>query len=95
MKPVKLTFIDDLEQPLVGEPVLVKINDATGCRETEFELGITDADGVVQGALPYGQWKARIDDPDGGDDDYLISVDVSANGSVTYPIELPQGVGGG
>ncbi len=95
VKPVKLTFIDDFEQPLVGEPVLVKINDETGCRETEFQLGTTDANGVVQGALPYGQWKARIDDPDGVGEDYLMSVDVSADGSVTYPLELPQGVGGG
>lgn len=87
LRPVRLTLNDDeTGDPIVNSQVVAKINNTAGCNETQFVLGRTDANGLVTSALPYGQWTVSA-----GIGELLV--DVAANGSVTYPLELPM-VGG-
>ncbi|MBK6763742.1 MAG: prepilin-type N-terminal cleavage/methylation domain-containing protein [Micrococcales bacterium] len=87
LQPVQATFLDDDDLPVADAEAVAEIQDTTGCRETQFTLGTTDADGVVRGALPYGNWTIRA----GG---YEVVADMPADGSVTYPLQVPEGVGG-
>jgi hypothetical protein len=84
LKPLTVTFLDDADLPLANMPVEATTVDTTGCEETEFDLGTTDENGVLQTALPYGQWTLTADT-------YQIAADMPADGSVTYPLELPLG----
>ena len=86
LKPVKLTFLDDDGQPVANEDVVATIDNDTGCNETQFALGTTDALGVVMASLPYGEWTATADG-------YALAVSMPADGSVTYPLDLPLGGG--
>ena len=84
LKPLMVTFLTDDDLPLANTSVTASIVDATGCQENEFELGSTDENGVLRAALPYGQWTLTADT-------YQIAADMPADGSVTYPLELPLG----
>lgn len=85
LKPVKLTLNDDeTGTPIANTKVIATMNNTTGCSETQFVLGTTDASGLVKSALPYGQWTVSA-----GVGELLV--DVTASGSVTYPLELPAG----
>ncbi len=84
LKPLTVTFLDDDDQPLANTAVEATILDTTGCEETEFDLGSTDENGVLKASLPYGQWTLLADS-------YEIAADMPADGSVTYPVELPLG----
>ncbi len=87
LKPVRLTFLDDDDAPLVDKTVRASIVNTTGCSETEFALGRTDAREPSCRRCPYGQWLATADT-------VTLTVDVPADGSVTYPLQVPEGVGG-
>jgi len=84
LKPLTVTFLTDEDLPLADTPVTAATVDATGCQETEFDLGSTDENGVLRASLPYGQWILTADT-------YQIAADMPADGSVTYPLELPLG----
>ncbi len=84
LMPVTVTFLGDDDLPLANTDVEATTVDAAGCQETEFDLGTTDEDGVLHVALPYGQWTLRAGS-------YEIAADMPADGSVTYPVELPLG----
>lgn len=84
LKPVQIKFLDDDDQPVAGRDVLATVVNQTGCKEKQFSLGKTDTDGVVRSALPFGQWTVTA----GG---YSVAADIPADGSVTYPLELPLG----
>jgi len=87
LQPVQVTFINDEDVPIAGEEAIAEIVTPTGCEETQFSLGTTDENGVVRSALPYGLWTVTA----GG---YEVAADLPADGSVTYPVELPEGVAG-
>ena len=84
LKPLIVTFLDDDDLPLANTAVEATIVDTEGCAETELDLGTTDENGVLRAALPYGQWTLTADS-------YQIAADMPADGSVTYPLELPLG----
>lgn len=85
LKPVKLTMNDDESgTPIANTEAIATINNISGCNEQQFELGRTDENGLIKSALPYGQWTVSA-----GPGELLV--DVTANGSVTYPLELPVG----
>jgi hypothetical protein len=85
LKPLTVTFLDDDDLPLANTAVEATIVDTEGCA----------GDGVrsrydrrerrsAWAALPYGQWTLTADS-------YQIAADMPADGSVTYPLELPLG----
>ncbi len=85
LKPVKLTMNDDEDGgPIANTEAIATIINISGCNEQQFELGRTDENGLIKSALPYGQWRVSA-----GLGEMLV--DVTANGSVTYPLELPVG----
>jgi hypothetical protein len=85
LKPVKLTMNDDEDGgPIANTEAIATIINISGCNEMQFVLGTTDANGLIKSALPYGQWRVSA-----GLGEMLV--DVTANGSVTYPLELPVG----
>lgn len=84
LKPVRITFLDDDDQPVANSDVVATVLNQAGCKEKQFSLGKTGADGVVRSALPFGQWTVTA----GG---YSVAADVPADGSVAYPLELPLG----
>lgn len=83
VKPVRLTFIDGDELPIADAAVQAEVVDSTGCQQTTFSLGRTDADGRVEASLPYGVWEVSAGATS-------LTVDVTADGSVTYPLVVPQ-----
>ena len=87
LQPVQITFRDDEDLPVADQPAVATITDTAGCKETQFNLGTTDEYGVVRSALPYGEWTVRAGA-------YTVPVSMPADGSVTYPLLLPEGVGG-
>lgn len=93
LKPVQLTFLDPeadegtgADVPIANELATATIGNTSGCGQTQFTLGTTDADGVVKSSLPYGQWKVQA----GG---VVLFINVAADGSLTYPLVAPQGSG--
>ncbi len=87
LQPVQITFRDDEDLPVADQQAVATITDTAGCKETQFNLGTTDEYGVVRSALPYGEWTVRAGA-------YTVPVSMPADGSVTYPLLLPEGVGG-
>ena len=61
--------------------VTAVIADATGCSPAQiYQLGKTDANGVVRTALPYGQWTLKA-----GTDVLTAGLSTSAAGIVYVP----------
>ncbi|MEI2619265.1 MAG: prepilin-type N-terminal cleavage/methylation domain-containing protein [Candidatus Nanopelagicales bacterium] len=91
LRPVRLTFLDDQEQPIPDAQVTAVVNNPSGCQEKTFGLGTTDVDGVVKSSLPYGQWTvtAKKGASQVGES---LQANVLANGSVTYPLVIPDEV---
>jgi len=91
--PVQVTFLDAADQPIVGEQVKADTTDATGCKtgDLHYRFGDTDENGVARIALPYGLWTLSVTP---GTDLYEVQAEVPADGSVTYPLEVPVGGGG-
>jgi type II secretory pathway pseudopilin PulG len=86
-KPVRFTFVDDEGSPLQGEQVRATIDNTDECSgETQYVLGETDDQGVVESALPYGQWTVTAGE-------LVHLADVTGDGSVAYPLVIPQGGG--
>ncbi len=82
-KPLRVTYLDEDSTPVDGALVRATIDDTSGCSgETTFTLGTTDSDGVVESALPYGQWTI------GSSDASPTMVEVSADPVVSYPLEV-------
>lgn len=86
LQPLELTFTDDDDKPIAGKEAVARIVTTTGCKETQFSLGNTNANGTVRSALPYGQWTVTADG-------YALDVNMPADGSVAYPLVLPEGIG--
>ncbi len=86
LKPVKLTFLDDDGQPVANEDVVATMDNDTGCNETQFALGTTDAQGVVRPRCRTASGRRqRTGTPSRSS--------MPADGSVTYPLDLPLGGG--
>lgn len=91
--PVQVTFVDGADQPIVGKQVQADTTDVTGCKtgDVPYRFGVTDEDGVAHVALPYGLWTLSVTQ---GVEQYTVQANVPADGSVTFPLEVPVGGGG-
>jgi hypothetical protein len=91
LKPIRAWFTDpdgsDADEeldPVAGVDVIARITDTTGCDETQFALGATDEEGLLQAALPYGQWELSAGTR-------KVTVNVSSDPAVVYPLVVPEG----
>jgi hypothetical protein len=83
-KPLRVTYLDVDAVPVEGAQIQATIDDPDGCNgQTTYTLGTTDDDGVVESALPYGQWTLSANQASPS------MVDVSADPAVVYPLEVP------
>ncbi len=81
LKPLQATFLDSEGDPRADVSVTAVIADATGCSPAQiYQLGKTDANGVVRTALPYGQWTLKA-----GTDVLTAGLSTSAAGIVYVP----------
>ncbi len=93
LAPLEVTFTDLDDNPIEGLVVnatrYVPENapvESSACEAQAFTLGDTNEQGIVRSSLPYGQWTISA----GGQSFFA---DMPADGSVTYPLQLPASGG--